>query len=105
MKRLRYLSDSCETLVHDAPERSYCLGLVVEKALEKSSVIERGRIGVPLTIVPVLTNPIPGFARVEHSEQARRIQIRPARIIQNSEFAAFDSDDDVRLPGRQISIS
>ncbi|MGO9271922.1 MAG: hypothetical protein ACLQOO_16930 [Terriglobia bacterium] len=92
--RLCHRSDSGKTLVHDTPEGSYCLGLVVKKVLEKPRTVERGRIGVPLTIFTQLTHPISGFSGIKYLEQAARIEIRPAGVIQNSIIVSFDSYDE-----------
>ena len=98
------LANGCETLVHDTPEGSYRLGLAIKKILEESGIVKRRRVGVPLTIVTVLSNPIARFASVEHLEEARWIEIGSTGVIQNSKFVAFDSYDDIRLPRCQISI-
>jgi len=77
---------------------------VIEEVLKKPRLVETDRIGVPFTILAALRNPIPRFTAVEHLEQARRIEIGSARVIQNSKFVAFDSYNDIRLPERQIPI-
>lgn len=93
------LAHCCQTLVHDTPERSYRVRLVVKKILEKPGIIERSRIGVPLTLFTVFGDPIAGFASIKHFEQARRIEIGSTRVIENAKFAGFDSYNDVRMPG------
>ncbi|MGO9271925.1 MAG: hypothetical protein ACLQOO_16945 [Terriglobia bacterium] len=102
--RLCHRSDSGKTLVHHSPEGFYCLGLVVKKVLEKPRIVKGGRIGVPLTIFTQLTHPISGFTGIEYLEQAARVEIRPAGVIQNPIVITFDSYDDVRLSGRQIFV-
>src|SRR5579863_3260946 len=59
-------SNSGETLVYNPPESFHCRGLAFKKVLEEPGTIERGRIGVSLTVVTELTDPIPRFARIDY---------------------------------------
>jgi hypothetical protein len=87
------------------PERPDGFGSVVEEVLEQSRMVQRGRIGIPLSIIAEIGYPIARLTRVDHLKGARRIKVGAPCIIQDTIIVAFNPYDNVRLPGGQIWIS
>lgn len=95
--------DSRKPLVHHPPKGSHCLGLAVKEVFEEAWPVQRGGIGIPLTLFAQLANPVRRLMRVEHQENVWGIKIRPAGVVQNPKIIGLDSDNNIRLTQRQIA--
>jgi hypothetical protein len=85
--RLGDAADGGQPPVYDMPESRNGLWLPVEEILEKSRRIESRRIGVPLATFAEPGYPVAWLALIQYSEEAWRIKIGPAGIIQNPKVA------------------
>ena len=94
-----------KTLVDNPPKRGHSLGFSVKKVLEKSSGVQRLRIGIRLPLLTSFRDPIVRLGGVNNLEEARGIEIRAALIVQNSAIIRFDSNHDIRQTGREVRIS
>jgi hypothetical protein len=87
------------------PEEFHSLGTAFKKIFKESGGVQGGRIRVSFPILTELGDPILWLAGIENLELAGRVQIWSAGVVQDAKFTGFDSDDHVRLPGRQVLTS
>ncbi|WP_200345793.1 hypothetical protein [Halochromatium glycolicum] len=86
------------------PEDRGLLRLLVEKVLEKPRRVQGGGIGIPLTVIAELGEPISWLLTVDHLEKGGWIQIGLAGIIEYPKIVGLNANHEVRLIRGQIWI-
>src|SRR5262249_32426972 len=92
-------------LIHNPPKGCHRLLFSVEEVLKETATVQWRWIGIALTVLSKFCEPIVRLTCIDDLEEASRVEVGAALVVENSQIIGLNANGRVGLTGGQVRVT